>query len=64
MAALGVLALFLLQLLVISMVMAPREDLGKILEDVDPLWEEQEDSVKKLEERFVLLQNQVALVES
>jgi len=64
MAALGVLALFLLQLLVISMVMAPREDLGKILEDVDPLWEEQEDSVKRMEEKFVLLQNHVALVES
>lgn len=64
MAALGVLALFLLQLLVISMVMAPREDLGKILEDVDPLWEEQEDLVKRMEEKFVLLQDQLALVES
>ena len=64
MAALGVLALFLLQLLVISMAMAPREDLGKILEDVDPLWEEQEDLVKRMEEKFVLLQDQLALVES
>ena len=64
MAALGVLALFLLQLLVISMVMAPREDLGKIVEDVDPLWEEQEDLVKRMEEKFVLLQDQLALVES
>ena len=65
MAALGVLALFLLQLLVISMVMAPREDLGKILEDIDPpLWEEHGDTVKRLEERFELLQNQVALAES
>jgi len=61
MAALGVLALFLLQLLVISMVMAPKEDLDKILEDVDPLWE---DSVNSLEEKFVLLQNQLVLVES
>ena len=65
MAALGVLALFLLQLLVISMVMAPREDLGKILEDIDPpLWEEHGDTVQRLEERFEVLQNQVALAES
>ena len=61
MAALGVLALFLLQLLVISMVMAPREDLGKVLEDFDPLWE---DPVKSLEERLVQQHNQLALVES
>jgi len=61
MAALGVLALFLLQLLVISMVMAPREDLGKVLEDFDPLWE---DPVKSLEERIVQQHNQLALVES
>jgi len=64
MAALGVLALFLIQLLVISMVMAPRQDLGTILEDVDPLWAEHEDSVKNLEEKFELLQNQLTLVES
>ena len=64
MAALGVLALFLIQLLVISMVMAPRQDFGTILEDVDPLWGEHEDSVKSLEEKFVLLQNQLTLVES
>merc|ERR1719234_1633764 len=40
------------------------QDLGNIVEDVDPLWEEQEDSVKSLEEKFVLLQNQLTLVES
>ena len=71
MAALGVLALFILQLLVISMVMAPRQDLAYPLDDVEPLWEEHEDSVRRLEEKLVLLQNQVevslkevALVES
>ena len=59
MAALGVLALFILQLLVISMVMAPRQDLAYPLDDVEPLWEEHEDSVRRLEEKLVLLQNQV-----
>ena len=54
-------ALFLLQLLVISTVMAPREDLADPVVGIDPLWEEREDKVKILEERVLRLQEQLSL---
>jgi len=60
-AALGVAALFLLQLLVISTVMAPGQDLAEPLVGIDPLWEEREDKVKILEEKVLRLQEQLSL---
>jgi len=60
-AALGVAALFLLQLLVISTVMAPSQDLADSLVGIDPLWEEREDKVKILEEKVLRLQEQLSL---
>ena len=60
-AALGVAALFLLQLFVISTVMAPSQDLADPLVGIDPLWEEREDKVKILEEKVLRLQEQLSL---